>query len=989
MSTTTIESLQLEITSNAKGATSGLDALGKSLDKLGSVNKRVTVSFTDFSAKARSAVNTLKKFSSTIWSCIKESNDYVENLNLFTVSMGEYAAEAKEYAETVGEVMGIDPGEWMRNQGIFMTLATGFGVAGDRANVMSQQLTQLGYDLSSFFNMDVKDTMQKLQSGISGELEPLRRLGYDLSQAKLEATALSLGIDKSVSSMTQAEKAQLRYYAIMTQVTSAQGDMARTLEAPANQLRILKAQFTQAARAIGNIFIPILTKVLPYAIAVTKVVRILANEIANLFGYELPEVDYSGVKSTVGSVSEGLDDATESAKKLKSYMLGFDELNVIDPKSGNSGAEDLASQFDFELPTYDFIGEATESKVNQIVEDMKEWLGITDDINSWSDLLDTRLGHILETVGLIGAGILAWKVTKTFMDSIATLKALLASPSYAIAIGVTLTLTGFAFEFSGLKDAVTNGLSGFNFAEIVGGGLLGTGGATLLGSKLATWISTTFAGSKVAGALTAAASNLGLGTAGAAGAALGAGVAGIVAGIPAMIVGIYDACVNGIDWLSSLLIPAGATAAGAGIGVIIGACGGPIGAGIGALIGLIVGAVVDLVILIVQKWDVIVAWCKDACTAIGQFFVDVWNGIVGVWEVVSEWFNTYVVQPIAGFFRGMWEDISTAASESWQAIVDFFSPAFKWFSELFGSIFETISDIFYNIGVIASGCWEIIKAVWDIVSEWFDTNVIQPVAGFFSELWAGVKEKALSAWNGIKSVFSTIGNWIYNNLIAPVGKFFTELWDGFLKKAKSAWEGVQKVFSTVADFFHDTFEKAWKGIVKVFSVAGEIFVDIKDGIISVFKTVVNGLIKGINKVVAIPFNGINKALDMVRNIEILGLKPFDGLISINVPQIPLLADGGMVDNGQMFIAREAGPELVGSIGRRTAVANNDQIVDGIANGVAEANSEQTLLLREQNSLLRALLEKESGVYLDGRSLTNSVEKYQRERGRVLITGGVV
>ena len=105
--------------------------------------------------------------------------------------------------------------------------------------------------------------MQKLQSGISGELEPLRRLGYDLSQARLEQTALNLGIKESVANMTQAEKAELRYYAIMTQVTTAQGDMARTLEAPANQLRILQAQLTQAARAIGNIFIPALNAILP------------------------------------------------------------------------------------------------------------------------------------------------------------------------------------------------------------------------------------------------------------------------------------------------------------------------------------------------------------------------------------------------------------------------------------------------------------------------------------------------------------------------------------------------------------------------------------------------------------------------------------------------------------------------------------------------------------------------------------------------------
>lgn len=104
---------------------------------------------------------------------INESNRYVEDMNLFNVAMGEYAASAQRYAKRVSEVMGIDPAEWMRNQGIFQTLATGFGVAADRAAIMSKNLTQLGYDLSSFFNISAGDAMQKLQSGISGELEPL------------------------------------------------------------------------------------------------------------------------------------------------------------------------------------------------------------------------------------------------------------------------------------------------------------------------------------------------------------------------------------------------------------------------------------------------------------------------------------------------------------------------------------------------------------------------------------------------------------------------------------------------------------------------------------------------------------------------------------------------------------------------------------------------------------------------------------------------
>jgi hypothetical protein len=172
----------------------------------------------------------MRRIARVISDWIGESNDYVENLNLFTVAMGEYAGEAQKYAESVGDAMGIDPSAWMRNQGVFMTLATGFGVVSDKAALMSQNLTQLGYDLSSFFNISVEDSMQKLQSGISGELEPLRRLGYDLSQAKLQEIALANGIKTKVSEMNQAQKAQLRYYAIMTQVTTAQGDMARTLK---------------------------------------------------------------------------------------------------------------------------------------------------------------------------------------------------------------------------------------------------------------------------------------------------------------------------------------------------------------------------------------------------------------------------------------------------------------------------------------------------------------------------------------------------------------------------------------------------------------------------------------------------------------------------------------------------------------------------------------------------------------------------------------
>ena len=357
-------------------------------NRISQENNKAANSYMNLYAKIKMATGVVRKGARVIASWITQSNQYIEDLNLFTASMGEYAEEAQNYAEAVSEALGIDPGEFMRNQGVFNTIISGFGVASDKAYLMSKNLTQLGYDISSFFNISFEDAMQKLQSGISGELEPLRRLGYDLSVARLQEEALALGIEKKVSAMTQAEKSQLRYYAIMTQVTTAQGDMARTLNAPANQLRVLQAQVTQCARALGNIFIPALNAVLPYAIALAKIVRMLANSIASLFGFKLPEVDYSGISAgasavgdladNAGDASDGLGKAGKAAKKLKNALLGIDELNVLskdDSSSGSgsgSGAGIGGGDLGIDLPTYDFLGEAITSKVDEIVQMIKD-----------------------------------------------------------------------------------------------------------------------------------------------------------------------------------------------------------------------------------------------------------------------------------------------------------------------------------------------------------------------------------------------------------------------------------------------------------------------------------------------------------------------------------------------------------------------------------------------------------------------------------------
>lgn len=397
---------------------------------------------------------------------IKESMNYVENLNLFTASLGRFTNQAKEYAEEVGNIVGLDPSEWMRNQGVFMTLAEGFGVASDRAYIMSKNLTQLGYDISSFFNIEFDDAMKKLQSGLSGELEPLRRLGYDLSQARLKAVALSLGIDKSFNSMNQAEKSQLRYHAIMTQVTKVQGDMARTLNAPANQLRILQSATIQAGRAIGNTLIPMMNILLPVAIAVTNAIKEAANTLAGLFGFSLPEIDYSGLNTGAagaGELADNLENAGGSAKKLKSYLMGIDELNVIedDKSSGGGGGGGIAGtdSFNFDLLQYDLLNGLVETQVSKIKDFFEQ---------------------IKDYVIAIGAGMLAWKISSNLED---WLSKIFKNYTPDVGIGIALTITsavlsvmagiqlaneGLSWE-SAIKTVLASAIGGFAGIKLIGG----------------------------------------------------------------------------------------------------------------------------------------------------------------------------------------------------------------------------------------------------------------------------------------------------------------------------------------------------------------------------------------------------------------------------------------------------------------------------------------------------------------------------------------
>lgn len=871
---------------------------------------------------------TFRKIGHFIAQAVTESNKYQEDLNLFTVALGQYADEAKEYAEYVSDIMGIDPAQWLRNQGIFNTLLTGFGDTAERAQLMSQNLTQLGYDLSSYANIPIEETMLKLQSGISGELEPLRRLGYDLSQAKLQQTALNLGIKESVANMTQAEKAELRYYAIMTQVTTAQGDMARTLEAPANQLRILQAQLTQAARAIGNIFIPALNAILPYAIAVVQVIREIANALANLAGFKLTEVDYSGVNSAAvgaGSLADNLDDAAGAAKKLKQYTAGFDELNVFAPNTGSGSGAGAggAGGFDFDLPTYDFLGDAVQTRIGEIKKMIEDTLAEITTIVSGFML---AVGAILVVTGVnipLGVG-------------------LMAAGAVGLAATVGLNWTTMSSELASTLALITGVVGGFLLALgaimafsganlPLGIALMALGGASLVSAAVINWHNsdrhltdalTTLTG-VLAGASLAVGAMLAF-----TGVATGLGIALMAIGAVTLVSAaalnwnsIPDALASPLSRVG--LLVSGATLA---LGAILAFSGCmPLG------IALMAIGATSLVSVMALNWNGLSDEIQNVI-AIITTVVSVAFLAIGAALAFS---GANIPLGLALLAAGA-VTMGTAIMPNWNDLSDNVQQKISMITTVVGGALLAVGAILalsgvalpLGLGLMAAGALSLGAVAtlnWDFV-----VNSIKKVVSVITGILSG----ALIVL-GVLLCLSGAG----------VGLGLAVLAAG-LSLSYAAW--------TLDDNPITRFVRQMAN-----SIIG----------------LVNGVIDAINDMFHIQFNGLS-----VMGITLI---PAFDIRLVDIPHIPFFEDGGFPNEGQLFIAREAGAEMVGAMGRRTAVANNDQIVEGISAGVSIANDG---VIAAIYALLNVVEEKDMSVVIGDNEIGHSYDRYKEKRGRQVSTG---
>lgn len=943
------------------------EAFAKSSSQAKSFNNHLNVlSGTSDLLKKTLGALTGVKFGDWIAQGTKESIKFVENLNLFKVALGESTDAGLKFVDSMSELYGMDPSNLYRYAGYFYQLTDAIGMADSSSSVLSLSLTKASNDIASLFNVDIETVVNNLASGMQGMTRAVRKYGIDIRAVTLQQTALNYGITQQVETMSEADRQALRYITMMEQIKNAtkqtvdstvqvsgvMGDFARNIETPANQLRIWREQVSQLGRAVGNFLIPMLSKLLPILNGVIMAIRTVLSFLFALTGFKM---DFGGTTTGASEQAEAITGigtaaggASKALKELKKTLAPLDEINLLNAPNESSGGRGG--------------GGATEGLMNPALEEAIKGMSLSlEDIemkaNKVRDSLLKFFGFNYVEVFNPDTGEYEKKL-QWFADQFRT-NLIDKFPQWSQTINALFDnwssiIESFKGVFRSLGDVVDSVkkkikefMDSLNLDEKVSSGI---SNLTTNLNTLSSWISEHK--DQIANFILS----------------LGAVVVAfrafrLIKGYLAPILGLGAKILPLASSLLELIAPIAAVV---------------------ATIALLYTNSESFATSFQNLFQTIVASLSPIAESVKTLVQRIWESLQSLWQEH--------LQPMVQAVGDALAPILDALSVLWETL----STIFQSIMDMLGTLWETVvSPILGAIAQAIAALMSVIQTLWEEVigpvienvlkslPDLFD-KIIKPVLENVSAIIAGLIEIILALWS---NVLAPIIQWLVTVLGPSIRNVINTIWNyisNIVQSIAKIINGLIQIIRGVVDFIAGVFtrdwERAWTGIK-------EIMAGIWNSIAGIFETVINGIIGALNMVISLIWSTaqsfVNSILNTINSVgSWLGFSinlqwgsPPPAIGYISVPKVELASGGVVTGPTNALIGEGSYDEAVIPLG------NSPQMRDFVDQIAGRINStEQVGLLREQNQLLRQLLER-SGNSIGIKDLSNTITRIQRQEAR--------
>lgn len=937
--------------------------------------------------------------------CLDLGSNLQEVQNVVDVSFPTMSKQVDSFAKGAISSFGLSETMAKKFTGTFGAMSSAFGFSEKESMKMSTALTGLAGDVASFYNISQDEAYTKLKSVFTGETETLKDLGVVMTQSALDSYALANGYEKVTAKMTEQEKVALRYKFVTEQLTKASGDFARTSNSWANQTRLLSLQFDSLRSSIGQGLINTFTPVIKVINIVLQKLNGVAAQFAQLTGKAFGKQDTEEYSSGYENMADSAEQASNSvasvgksakkaAKEIKNSMMSFDKINKLSDNSSSDNSSGVSTGASGgKIEQVSSVGSGDGTKQFAMLDELKKKINqvgalFAKGFKLGSGNIPQKVKNIKTHLAGIGKSLNDIFTDSQVQETFSKLVKLMIENTGKITGSIASIGATIAENLIGGLDIFLQKNKG-RIKQFLISMINITGEVSAIRAKFAMAVADIYSvfGEYDAKSITASAISI----------------------ISQGFMGVYEICAKiGRDILNLITKP------------IIDNKDTIKDALRNTLKPL--STVFSLLESVSSStWDKIQSTYDRS---VKPLFDSIANGISGWMKTFLEGYNTYIAPVIATLsekFKSVmdssvkpaitavisllgnlvdvikifWETV-LQPMVSWciQNIVPVFAEMFKTAGSIILEAFEGISNVIGGVSNILSGICGIIKGIvqgdwkgaWESAKSIVD-GVLTAIKGLFTIAVTAIKAVFTpliiffnKIWNGIKNVFSSVTYFFRTT--------FTSAWNKIkeaftLENAKKLfgdiWDGIKSVFGKVANFFETTFSTAWKKVKDVFSTGSEVFKGIKSGIESVFKTIVNHLISGINKVVSTPFNTINGMLNKIHDISILGKKPFSGLWGkdpLTVPEIPKLAAGAYVKKNTPQLAMIGDNRHQGEV-----VAPEDKLLEMASQAAAMTGADglTARVIELLEKILSILESMDLNLYIDGDKMSRSVVKSINKR----------